>query len=89
MSSRDELSDKIIVAMQALAEEDQWPVDFLLLSKLINTIVENWYTQIDEDLKKMIVDWEKAMGDDDKTLYSLGVRRALDKVRGEERPLNS
>jgi hypothetical protein len=89
MSSQQELGDKIIVAMQALAEEEQWPIKFDLLARLVNTVVENWYLEIDDQLKKLITDWEAAMGDDDKTLYTLGVRRALDKVRGEERPLNS
>lgn len=34
-------------------------------------------------------DWETAMGSDDKSLYTLGLRRAIDLIRGEShKPLS-
>jgi hypothetical protein len=38
--------------------------------------------QIIELLESMIRDWESTIGEDDKTLYSLGLRRAIDKIVG-------
>jgi hypothetical protein len=38
--------------------------------------------QIIELLESMIKDWESNLGEDDKTLYSLGLRRAIDKIVG-------
>jgi hypothetical protein len=34
--------------------------------------------EITETLEKMVKDWEEGLGPDDKSLYSLGLRRALD-----------
>lgn len=35
-------------------------------------------------LNEMIADWEGRMGDGDATLYTLGLRRAVDRIVGEE-----
>lgn len=32
------------------------------------------------DLLSMVTDWESKLGEDDNSLYSLGLRRAIDKV---------
>ena len=40
-------------------------------------------------LAQLIRDWEEAMGDDDKSLYTLGMRRAIDVIREEKyKPLD-
>lgn len=40
-------------------------------------------------LVDLIRDWEQAMGDDDKSLYTLGMRRAIDVIREEKyKPLD-
>lgn len=40
--------------------------------------------QIIQMIREMVVDWETRMGDDaDKTLYTLGLRRAIDGIVGE------
>jgi hypothetical protein len=31
-------------------------------------------------LKEMIQEWEATLGEEDKTLYSLGLRRAVDRI---------
>jgi hypothetical protein len=85
----NELTDKIIGTMRILADEDQWPLKFEMIEKLITTAVNEWSKDIDAQLVALVKDWEERMGDDDQTLYTLGVRRALDLIRGEERPLNS
>lgn len=37
------------------------------------------------DLADLTRSWEEAMGQDDKSLYTLGLRRAIDLIRGDER----
>lgn len=39
--------------------------------------------QIIDLLESMIKDWEQTFEEEDKTLYSLGLRRAIDKIMGE------
>lgn len=89
MTNEQMLKDKITGTMKILADENQWPIKFEMVERLIETAVHDWLSDIDQQLVKMVKDWEEKMGEDDKTLYTLGVRRALDIVRGEERTLNS
>jgi hypothetical protein len=87
MKSSDKLKDKIVGTMRLLADENQWPVKLELLEKLVDSAVTDWTSDIDQQLLGLIKDWEERMGDDDKTLYSLGVRRAQDIIRGDDEPL--
>ena len=89
MTNEEMLKDKIIGTMSLLADKNDWPIKFEMLEKLVSTAVHDWYSDIVQQLVSMIKEWEEKMGDDDKTLYTLGVRRALDIVRGEEHSLNS
>lgn len=79
MGKREELTEKIISDF-SLAGSD---------AQLIEFIVDEHHKKIEDAIVLLIKDWEEKMGEDDKTLYSLGLRRALDVVRGEERTLNS
>jgi hypothetical protein len=87
MNNSEKLIDKIAGTMRLLADEDQWPVKIELIEKLIDSAVNDWYLDIDQQLSNLVRDWEEKMGDEDKTLYTLGIRRAQDIVRGEENPL--
>lgn len=50
-----------------------------------NVEFETWKFEIAEKLRKMIKDWEERIPEeDDDTLYSLALRRALDVVEGRE-----
>ena len=89
MTNEEKLKDKIVGTMKLLADENEWPIKFELIEKLIDSAVNDWYSDIDQQITDLIKDWESRLGEDDKTLYTLGVRRALDIVRGEERTLNS
>ncbi len=53
------------------------------IAEAVVTPVETFVKLIENQLMDLIKDWEEKMSDDDKTLYSLGLRRALDVVRGE------
>jgi hypothetical protein len=88
MNRKDELKDKLISTMTALAPEDQWPIKFSMIERLIETIVGEWSGAIEKEIVVLIAEWEAKI-EDDNTLYTLGARRALDIVRGEERTLNS
>lgn len=46
--------------------------------------LSEWKSQVEEKLKNIIKIWETKMGDEDKTLYTLGVRRSLDIVLGRD-----
>jgi len=53
------------------------------IAEAVVTPVDTFVKSIEDQLTELIKDWEEKMSDDDKTLYSLGLRRALDVVRGE------
>jgi hypothetical protein len=53
------------------------------IAEAVVTPVDAFMKSIEDQLTELIKDWEEKMSDDDKTLYSLGLRRALDIVRGE------
>ena len=46
--------------------------------------LEEWKTYVESKLIDIIKVWESKMGEDDKSMYTLGVRRALDVVLGED-----
>ena len=46
--------------------------------------LEEWKIYVEGKLIDIIKVWESKMGEDDKTMYTLGVRRALDVVLGED-----
>lgn len=49
---------------------------------LVDEEVDGWRSRTAAELKRMAREWEATMGDDDRTLYSLGLRRAIDVVTG-------
>lgn len=49
-----------------------------------NLSIGMWKEEVQDKLLHIIKVWETKMGDEDKTLYTLGVRRALDIVMGRE-----
>lgn len=54
------------------------------LTRFLDEVVSG----INEDLIKTLVtkikDWEDTMGDEDKSLYTLGIRQAVDVLRGDK-----
>lgn len=45
--------------------------------------LDEYNDQVVTFLREMISEWETKIGEDDKTLYSLGLRRAIDALTGE------
>lgn len=60
------------------------PEDLLEITKVVSDVFSDWQEKIVEQIQHKISDWEATMGDEDKTYYSLGLRRALDIVTGIE-----
>lgn len=53
---------------------------------IANMIVEEattWNSEIIDELNTMIREWEQKMGKDDKTMYTLGIRRVKDLLGGK------
>lgn len=79
--TKDQLIERMTETMRVLADEEAWPVPFAMIERLVDQVLTNWYEDIETDITGLVKDWESRM-DDDKTLYSLGLRRALDVFRG-------
>lgn len=50
---------------------------------IVDSVLTEWSGSIEKKITEMVRDWEDRMPEDD-TLYSLGLRRALDVVRGQD-----
>lgn len=59
------------------------PNDLLDIMGVVKNHFEVWQSQVIDSLKEMIDKWEESMGDDDDSLYSLGLRRAIDVITNE------
>lgn len=89
----EELAEKLTETIMMLAEENRWPVKRVQMQSVIQqtlTQVQNeinssaltdWQNHVDGKISELIKDWEDRMPEDN-TLYTLGLRRALDAVRG-------
>ena len=51
--------------------------------KYLALAFDEYDAQVVSVLREMITEWETRLGEDDKTLYSLGLRRAIDELIGE------
>lgn len=54
------------------------------LISFIEETIERRETYLVERMAELVRDWESSMGDEDKSLYTLGIRRAIDVVREAE-----
>jgi hypothetical protein len=80
--TKDQLIERALIMLRVLADDDQWPVDVKLVERVISGMISEWIDDAEEDIKSLIKDWE-SRHEDDNTLYSLGLRRALDVVKGQ------
>jgi hypothetical protein len=79
---RDRMMEEIT---QTIANRGGSTGDQSVLFIQINRILENWEEDIVDRLSGRIRDWEMIMdGELDGTLYTLGLRQAIDVVRGVE-----
>jgi hypothetical protein len=61
------------------------------LLKFLDEVFDTWEKSIIKELGQKVLAWESAMGDDDKSLYTLGIRHSIDAIKGlpqnEYRPI--
>lgn len=81
MKKQDLISTIIKDITVAVVNSDKLTVE--QIAEAVVTPVNTFVESIENQLTDLIKDWEEKMADDDRTLYSLGLRRALDIVRGE------
>jgi hypothetical protein len=82
MTKSEELASIIVGMMQVMANEDQWPIPFELVKRMVDQTISGWVDEVESEIQTLIKDWEVKMENDD-SLYSLGLRRALDVVKGQ------
>lgn len=83
--TREELMDGIRAHLQnmVLNQHIKPEVVVLMLPDIEEMIVGRDKLLVDS-LAGLVKEWEEAMGPDDKSLYSLGLRKAIDIIRNEE-----
>jgi hypothetical protein len=83
MKTPRQIRDEVIDLLLSIADETKWPVPPYTIGKLVEHHVKTWQDEISAELTRLYKDWESRVDEDD-TLYTLGLRRAQDVVRGEE-----
>jgi uncharacterized protein (DUF924 family) len=93
--TNEELAEKITELLMMTAPETSWPMKNYQMKSAITQILNQsksqmmdeemsaWKQTIDSEIHLLVKDWEERMPED-KTLYSLGLRHALDVVRGKK-----
>ena len=52
------------------------------LLKFLDEVFDTWDKSIIKELGQKVLAWAAAMGDDDKSLYTLGIRHSIDAIKG-------
>ena len=52
------------------------------LLKFLDEVFDTWEKSIIKELGQKVLAWEAAMGDEDKSLYTLGIRHSIDAIKG-------
>ena len=48
----------------------------------LDEVFLSWEKSLVEELSQKVSAWETAMGDEDKSLYTLGIRHSIDAIKG-------
>ena len=67
---------------QLVSERAITPESMLKVSQTVQEGISEWTESVTAQITSMISEWETSMGKDDKTFYSLGLRRAMDIISG-------
>lgn len=67
---------------QLVSEKAITPESMLRVSQSVQEGISEWTESVTAQITSMISEWESSMGEDDKTFYSLGLRRAIDVISG-------
>jgi hypothetical protein len=83
-SVMSQLTNNIIEQLRQLAQRGEMTPEALMkVNEVIETSVDSWIVSKVDILEDMIKEWELVMDSGDTSLYSLGLRRAVDVVREE------
>lgn len=78
-----DLADRLEGTLVDLVEKQEVSLEASgLILTTVNLELKNIQQSIIDDLQEKISSWEESMQEDDKSLYSLGLRHALDIVNG-------
>jgi hypothetical protein len=77
-----QLTNSIVEQLRQLAQRGEMTPEALMkVHEVIQTCVDSWIETKVNTLEDMIKEWELVMDSGDNSLYSLGLRRAVDVVR--------
>lgn len=48
----------------------------------LDEVFTSWEKSLVDELSQKVLTWETAMGDEDKSLYTLGIRHSIDAIKG-------
>ena len=85
MSEADRLIEKIAYSLKVMStsyDAKDRVIELDNAERVVASILKDWFSGVDDSLTAIIRDWESRV-DDDKSMFSLGVRRAQDVIRGE------
>jgi hypothetical protein len=78
------MKEEIGADLRTLVSSGEMTPDTLMkVSRIVELHVENWRSGCITQLESMVREWEETMGDEDKSFYSLGLRRAIDVLNGK------
>jgi hypothetical protein len=81
----NKMTEQILEHLRGLVISHNLPIELLPeLARIIETDTDEWINSTAEQLQELVTDWENVMGSSDSTYYSLGLRRAIDVVTGED-----
>lgn len=81
MKTPEEVKADVKDLLLSMADEPRWPVPIDSIAGLIEYHLKQWQLDVASRLEDLYKDWESRI-EDDKTLYTLGLRRAKDVVMG-------
>jgi hypothetical protein len=68
---------------QNVQRGEMTPEALMAVARVIDSNIDGWIQAKTDVLTEMVQEWEETMGSDDKSFYSLGIRRAIDVVQEE------
>lgn len=78
------INERFLSELRVLVQSGELtPEQMTKVARVFNKENTAWRVAIAAQLRDMVEEWEESMGQDDKSLYSLGLRRAIDLLTGE------
>lgn len=81
---KNSLTNNIIEQLhQNVQRGELTPEALMKIAQVVEANTNNWVESKIQKLEEMVQEWEETMVENDKSLYSLGLRRAVDVIREE------